>query len=66
VLTHHIEKQLHKREGKALTNFQRTLSPPQSDLAEQPALSLQWNYATNLPDTSLEVQMFDGLAALTG
>jgi predicted nuclease of restriction endonuclease-like (RecB) superfamily len=35
VLTHHIESQLHKREGKAVTNFQRTLPPPQSDLAEQ-------------------------------
>ena len=34
VLTHHIETQLHKREGKAITNFRRTL-PPQSDLAEQ-------------------------------
>jgi predicted nuclease of restriction endonuclease-like (RecB) superfamily len=35
MLTHHIETQLHKREGKAVTNFQRTLPPPQSDLAEQ-------------------------------
>jgi predicted nuclease of restriction endonuclease-like (RecB) superfamily len=35
VLTHHIETHLHKREGKAVTNFQRTLPPPQSDLAEQ-------------------------------
>jgi predicted nuclease of restriction endonuclease-like (RecB) superfamily len=35
VLTHHIEAQLHKREGKAVTNFQRTLPPAQSDLAEQ-------------------------------
>ncbi len=35
VLTHHIEAQLHKREGKAVTNFQRTLPPVQSDLAEQ-------------------------------
>ena len=35
VLTHHIETQLHKREGKAVTNFKRTLPPPQSDLAEQ-------------------------------
>jgi predicted nuclease of restriction endonuclease-like (RecB) superfamily len=35
VLTHHIETQLHKREGKAVTNFQHTLPPPQSDLAEQ-------------------------------
>jgi predicted nuclease of restriction endonuclease-like (RecB) superfamily len=31
VLTHQIETQLHKREGKAVTNFQRTLPPPQSD-----------------------------------
>jgi len=35
MLTHHIEARLHKREGKALTNFQRTLPSPQSDLAEQ-------------------------------
>ena len=35
VLTHHIEAQLHKREGKAVTNFKQTLPPPQSDLAEQ-------------------------------
>lgn len=35
VLTHHIEAQLHQREGKAVTNFQRTLPPMQSDLAEQ-------------------------------
>ena len=34
VLTHHIETQLHKREGKAVINFQRTLPPPQADLAE--------------------------------
>ncbi len=33
VLTHHIETQWHKREGKAVTNFQRTLAPPRSDLA---------------------------------
>ena len=35
VLTHHIETELHQREGKAITNFQHTLPPPQSDLAEQ-------------------------------
>ena len=35
VLTHNIETRLHQREGKAVTNFQRTLPPPQSDLAEQ-------------------------------
>lgn len=35
VLVHQIESGLHKRQGKALTNFQRTLPPPQSDLAQQ-------------------------------
>ncbi|MEA2640568.1 MAG: hypothetical protein QOF51_1962 [Chloroflexota bacterium] len=35
VLTHHISTQLHAREGKAVTNFERTLPPPQSDLARQ-------------------------------
>lgn len=35
VLTHHIEAKLHKRAGKAVANFPRTLPPTQSDLAEQ-------------------------------
>jgi predicted nuclease of restriction endonuclease-like (RecB) superfamily len=35
VLVHMISGQLHEREGKALTNFQRELPPPESDLAEQ-------------------------------
>jgi predicted nuclease of restriction endonuclease-like (RecB) superfamily len=35
VLTHQIEARLHEREGKALNNFQNTLPPPLSDLAEQ-------------------------------
>jgi predicted nuclease of restriction endonuclease-like (RecB) superfamily len=35
VLVHMISGQLHEREGKALTNFQRTLPPPGSDMAEQ-------------------------------
>jgi predicted nuclease of restriction endonuclease-like (RecB) superfamily len=35
VLTHQIETSLHRREGKAVTNFKRTLPPPQSELAEQ-------------------------------
>lgn len=30
-----IESQLYRRQGKALTNFQQTLPPPQSDLAQQ-------------------------------
>lgn len=35
VLVHMISGQLHEREGKALTNFQRTLPPSGSDMAEQ-------------------------------
>jgi predicted nuclease of restriction endonuclease-like (RecB) superfamily len=35
VLVHQIEGGLHTRQGQALTNFTRTLPPPQSDLARQ-------------------------------
>lgn len=35
VLVHQIESDLFKRQGKAVTNFQATLPPPQSDLAQQ-------------------------------
>lgn len=35
VLVHQIETGLHKRSGKAITNFKRTLPPLQSDLARQ-------------------------------
>lgn len=35
VLAHQIETNLHGREGKALTSFDKTLPAPQSDLAQQ-------------------------------
>ena len=35
VLTHQIESQLYRREGKAITNFKKRLPKPQSDLAQQ-------------------------------
>jgi len=35
VMVLQIQSGLHKREGKALTNFHRALPPPDSDLAEQ-------------------------------
>lgn len=35
VLTHQIESGLYHRQGKALTNFARTLPAPQSELAQQ-------------------------------
>ena len=35
VLVHQIESAFRRRSGAAVTNFERTLSPPQSDLAQQ-------------------------------
>lgn len=35
ILEHQIETGLYHRQGKAVTNFERTLPPPQSDLAQQ-------------------------------
>ena len=35
VLVHQIESGLHRRQGRAQTNFTETLPPPQSDLAQQ-------------------------------
>lgn len=35
MLGHWIDSRLHKREGKAITNFKATLPTPQSDLAQQ-------------------------------
>ena len=35
VLVHWIESDLYKRQGKAQTNFDKTLPPPQSDLARE-------------------------------
>jgi predicted nuclease of restriction endonuclease-like (RecB) superfamily len=35
VLVHEIESGLYCRQGRALTNFDRTLAAPQSDLAQQ-------------------------------
>jgi len=35
VLVHQIETDLYRRQGKAMTNFSKTLPAPQSDLANQ-------------------------------
>ena len=35
ILSSWINSKLHKREGKAITNFKTTLQSPQSDLAQQ-------------------------------
>jgi len=43
VLIHQIESRLYERSGQAVTNFQKTLPPPQSDLAQQ-ALKDPYNF----------------------
>ena len=35
VLIHQIETKAHERQGRAVTNFERTLPAPRSDLAQQ-------------------------------
>ena len=57
VLTHHIESNLFKREGKAITNFKTTLPAPQSDLAKEtlkdvhkPIGVSEYIITNNLPD----------------
>ena len=35
VLVHQIESDLYRRQGQAVTNFQRTLPAPQSELAQE-------------------------------
>jgi len=35
VLVHQIDSGLHRRQGKAITNFERALPSPQSDLAQE-------------------------------
>jgi predicted nuclease of restriction endonuclease-like (RecB) superfamily len=47
VLVLQIKSRLREREGKAITNFQRSLPPPDSDLAEQ-VLKDPYNF-TRLP-----------------
>ncbi|MCP5504214.1 MAG: DUF1016 domain-containing protein [Chlamydiales bacterium] len=61
VLLHWLDSNLHKREGKAITNFQNTLPSPQSDLAHQ---SLKDPYCfdfLNLRDKHDEQELESGL-----
>jgi predicted nuclease of restriction endonuclease-like (RecB) superfamily len=58
VLVHWIESDLYKRQGKAPTNFDRTLPPPQSDLARE-TLKDPYNFeflslATDAEERALE------------
>lgn len=61
ILVHQISGQLHEREGKALTNFQQTLPPLDSDLAVQIVKdSYNFDFLTLAP-TSQERELERGL-----
>jgi predicted nuclease of restriction endonuclease-like (RecB) superfamily len=61
VLDHHIDTGLCRRQGKALTNFQQTLPPPQSDLAQQVLKDpYQFDFLT-LADEARERELERGL-----
>lgn len=61
VLTHQIESDLYGRQGKAVTNFNRTLPPPQSDLAEQAIKDPYTFDFLTLSSTAHERELEDGL-----
>lgn len=61
VLVHQIESDLYRRQGKALTNFTRTLPAPQSELAQQ-VVKDPYNFEfLNLAKDSQERELERGL-----
>ena len=63
VLDHQIDSDLYRRQGKAVTNFRRTLPPEQSDLAEQ-ILKDPYNFDfLTLADDAHERELQRGLLA---
>jgi predicted nuclease of restriction endonuclease-like (RecB) superfamily len=63
VLNHQIDSGLYRRQGKAVTNFTRTLPPPQSDLAGQ-VLKDPYNFDfLTLADDARERELQKGLLA---
>jgi predicted nuclease of restriction endonuclease-like (RecB) superfamily len=68
VLVHQIEGDLHRRQGRAVTNFQRTLPAPQSELA-QDLLKDPYNFdfltlGTEMLERDLERGLIDHLRDL--
>ncbi|HKJ61030.1 MAG TPA: PDDEXK nuclease domain-containing protein, partial [Hyphomicrobiales bacterium] len=68
VLVHQIEGRLFQRQGKALTNFTRTLPAPQSDLAQQ-VMKDPYNFeflsfGAELQERELERGLLEHLRAL--
>ncbi len=63
ILVHQIETRLYERQGKAKTNFARTLPPPQLDLAQQLLKDpYQFDFLT-LADAAQEKNLERGLLA---
>jgi predicted nuclease of restriction endonuclease-like (RecB) superfamily len=63
VLVHQIETKLYERQGKAITNFERTLPAPQSDLAQQ-LIKDPYNFDfLTLHQDARERELQDGLIA---
>lgn len=61
VLLHWLDSDLHKREGKAITNFKITLPSPQSDLAHQALKDPYCFDFLNLRDKHDEQELESGL-----
>jgi predicted nuclease of restriction endonuclease-like (RecB) superfamily len=63
VLVHQIETQLHRRQARAITNFERTLPHPQSDLAQQMLKDPYKFEFLTLADDAREKELERGLLA---
>lgn len=63
VLVYQIEGRLHERQGRALTNFDRTLPPPDSDLAQGLSKSPYLFEWLGLDEQAAEAEIERGLVA---
>jgi len=63
VLVHWIESDLYSRQGKAQTNFERSLPPPQSDLARETLKDPYKFEFLSLAEEAAERELEEGLLA---
>ncbi len=63
VLVYQIDGRLHERQGRALTNFDRTLPPPDSDLAQDLSKSPYLFEWLGLDEQAAEAEIERGLVA---
>ncbi|MCK4306229.1 MAG: DUF1016 family protein [Candidatus Eisenbacteria sp.] len=68
ILTHQIDSDLYHRQGQAITNFEQTLPPPESDLAKRmlkdPYAFEFLNVALQITERQLESKLIDRLKHL--